>query len=98
MKFATFAVAVLLPLTALSAPAPTTPDDAAPTSLAVVDRDAELGNIEKRSVSGTVEVNGLRYRTCPRTSCRAVGEYAKGHKVSLSCYTRTDTTTVDGDK
>jgi hypothetical protein len=98
MKFATFAVAALLPLTALSAPAPTQPEDGAPSSLAIVDRDAEVGNIEKRSVSGTVEVNGLRYRTCPRTSCGAVGQYAKGTHLSLSCYTRVDTTTVDGDK
>jgi hypothetical protein len=101
MKFATFAVAALLPLAALGAPAPTTPEDAAPTNLgeiSVVERGAEFENLEKRAVSGTVQVDGLHYRKCPRTSCAAVGQYAKGHKVSLSCYTRTNTTPVNGDK
>lgn len=64
----------------------------------ILERDAETGLIEKRSVSGTVRVDGLRYRKCPRTSCTAVGQYKKGTHVRLSCYTRKNTTTVKGDK
>lgn len=58
-----------------------------------------LAAIEKRAIVGaTVLVDGLRYRTCPKTSCTAPGQYAKGTKIKLSCFTRTDTTTVNGDK
>lgn len=59
--------------------------------------DLDIRALEKRAVSGTVVVDGLRYRTCPRTSCAAIGQYAKGTKISINCYTRTDTTVVDGD-
>lgn len=60
--------------------------------------DAEFGIIEKRAVTGTVKVDGLRYRTCPRTSCTAIGQYPKGKKISLKCFTRVNTTPVNGDK
>ncbi|CAN9127949.1 unnamed protein product [Alternaria alternata] len=64
----------------------------------VAHRDPLVG-IEKRAVVGaTVLVDGLRYRTCPKTSCTAPGQYAKGTKIKLGCFTRTDTTTVNGDK
>ncbi|KAF8801968.1 hypothetical protein BYT27DRAFT_7113990 [Phlegmacium glaucopus] len=53
--------------------------------------------LEKRTISGTVEVNGLRHRSCPRTSCTANGQYARGTHIDIVCYTRTDTTVVDGD-
>ena len=44
--------------------------------------------MEKRAiVDATVLVDGLRYRTCPKTSCSAPGQYAKGTKIKLSCYT-----------
>ncbi|KAL1800633.1 hypothetical protein ACET3X_000975 [Alternaria dauci] len=62
-------------------------------------RREPLNGMEKRAVVGaTVLVDGLRYRTCPRTSCSAPGQYPKGTKIKLSCFTRTDTTTVNGDK
>jgi hypothetical protein len=55
--------------------------------------------IEKRAiVDAVVVVDGLRYRTCPKTSCTAVGQYPKGTRIKLSCYTRDGTTTVNGDK
>ncbi|KAI4955252.1 hypothetical protein J4E91_001110 [Alternaria rosae] len=55
--------------------------------------------MEKRAiVDATVIVDGLRYRTCPKTSCSAPGQYPKGTKIKLSCYTRDGTTTVNGDK
>jgi len=64
-----------------------------------VARRDPAAEMEKRAVVGaTVLVDGLRYRTCPKTSCTAPGQYAKGTKIKLSCYTRTDTTTVNGDK
>jgi len=67
-----------------------------PTVLAPVPRDPSY--LEKRAVSATVVVDGLRYRTCPKTSCSAPGQFAKGTKISLSCYTRTNTETINGDK
>ncbi|KAL1595614.1 hypothetical protein SLS59_008252 [Nothophoma quercina] len=53
---------------------------------------------KRAAVSATVKVDGLRYRTCPKTSCSAPGQFAKGTKISLSCYTRDNTETVNGDK
>ncbi|KAJ8092659.1 hypothetical protein PM082_006987 [Marasmius tenuissimus] len=53
--------------------------------------------LDKRAITGTVLVDGLRHRTCPRTSCPAPGQYAKGTKISIVCYTRDDTTVVEGD-
>lgn len=55
-------------------------------------------SLEKRAVSATVIVDGLRYRTCPKTSCSAPGQFAKGTKISLQCYTRDNTETINGDK
>lgn len=56
-------------------------------------------DMEKRAaVSATVKVDGLRYRNCPKTSCSAPGQFAKGTKISLSCYTRDNTETINGDK
>ncbi|PVH81877.1 hypothetical protein DL98DRAFT_514254 [Cadophora sp. DSE1049] len=97
MKFTTIAIAAILPFLAVAAPAPA---DAEPTVDPVksIERDVETSNIGKRSVSATVRVDGLRYRTCPKTSCTAVGQYAKGTKITLVCYTRVGTTTVNGDK
>ncbi|KAF5857228.1 hypothetical protein ETB97_006071 [Aspergillus alliaceus] len=98
MKFSVIALAALLPATALGA---AMPEDAAPTVYAEPEVPAiDLGSrdLEKRAVSGTVVVDGLRYRTCPKTSCNAVGQYSKGTKISLVCYTRSNTTPVNGDK
>lgn len=85
MKFSAPAIffAVLAPL-AVTAQEPT-----------VLGRDV---HIEKRAVGATVRVDGLRYRTCPKTSCAAPGQFPIGKKISLQCYTRTGTTTVKGDK
>jgi len=53
--------------------------------------------LEKRTNSGTVKVDGLKHRTCPRTSCTANGQYAKNTHIDIVCYTRTGTTVVEGD-
>ncbi|KAF8801956.1 hypothetical protein BYT27DRAFT_6781840 [Phlegmacium glaucopus] len=54
--------------------------------------------LEKRAiVIGTVEVDGLKHRSCPRTTCTANGQYAIGTHISIVCFTRTDTTVVNGD-
>jgi hypothetical protein len=83
MKFTAIALAILVPLALAQEP-----------TLA-----GRAPEIEKRAVvSATVKVDGLRYRTCPKTSCDAPGQYAKGTKIKLSCYTRDGTTTVNGDK
>lgn len=113
MKLTTLAVAALLPFAALGAPTAPDDAAPTPglgeldivervAELDLVERaaepDAEFGIIEKRAVTGTVKVDGLRYRTCPRTSCTAIGQYPKGKKISLKCYTRVNTTPVNGDK
>ncbi|KAE8371278.1 hypothetical protein BDV26DRAFT_298927 [Aspergillus bertholletiae] len=101
MRFSFVALATLLPAAAFGAAMPGDPADAAPTLYtgpAIPALELEARDLEKRSVKGHVNVDGLRYRTCPRTSCTAVGQYSKGTKVNLVCYTRTNTTTVKGDK
>lgn len=67
-----------------------------PTYLVAVPRDPSY--LEKRANAATVKVDGLRYRTCPKTSCSAPGQYPKGTKISLQCYTRDNTETINGDK
>ncbi|CAI7621631.1 hypothetical protein N7509_010479 [Penicillium cosmopolitanum] len=88
MKFSALAIAALLPALALTQEAPTNLPDAP-----VV----ESRNLEKRAVSGKVLVDGLRYRTCPKRTCTAVGQYAKGTKISIKCLTRIGTTVENGD-
>ncbi|KAG7087642.1 hypothetical protein E1B28_013590 [Marasmius oreades] len=89
MKFFTLALAALLPVAALAQE---------PTfylgKSSATDTEPAL---EKRTNSGVVRTDGLRYRTCPRTSCTAIGQYAINTRVQLVCYTRTDTTVVNGD-
>ncbi|PPQ94587.1 hypothetical protein CVT25_011900 [Psilocybe cyanescens] len=93
--FATAALALALsaitPALALPEPAPAVPE---PT---VYNGAVAARSLEKRTNSGTVVVDGLRYRTCPKTSCTAVGQYAKGTHITIVCYTRDGTTPVDGD-
>jgi len=60
---------------------------------------APAAEMDKRAVvDATVAVDGLRYRTCPKTTCSAPGQYPKGTKIKLSCYTTSGTTEVNGDK
>ncbi|PPQ96871.1 hypothetical protein CVT26_006059 [Gymnopilus dilepis] len=96
MKFSlpllALALASFTPALALPEPAPAPAEPTAYTP-AIVGRST----LERRTNSGTVEVDGLRYRTCPRTSCTAVGQYAKGTHITIVCYTRDDTTVVNGD-
>lgn len=49
-------------------------------------------------VNATVVADSLPYRTCPKRSCEASGEFVKGTNLTLECYTRTDTDTIQGDK
>jgi hypothetical protein len=82
MKLSTIAFAILASVALAQEPAP-----------------ASGFKLEKRaSVSATVKVDGLRYRTCPKTSCSAPGQFPKGTKITLSCYTRDNTETINGDK
>ncbi|KDR70843.1 hypothetical protein GALMADRAFT_144324 [Galerina marginata CBS 339.88] len=98
MKFSlpilALALASLTPALALPEPAPAAPE-ATVYSGPVVGRDIEL--LEKRNNAGVVQTDGLRYRTCPRTSCAAIGQYAKGTHITIKCYTRDNTTVVKGD-
>lgn len=93
MKFTTLAVAALLPFMALSAPTPG--DDVPPTELGGT--DVTSGALEKRAIVGTVDADALKYRKCPRTSCDAVGQYSRGTRVTMECFTTSSTTTVNGD-
>jgi hypothetical protein len=102
MKFAIAAVAALLPFVALSAPTPA--DDVSIVEIGGVifkshgGADVEsVKSIEKRDVVGTVDADALKYRRCPRTTCEAVGQYARGTRVTMDCYTTTNTTPVSGN-
>ncbi|KAL0566922.1 hypothetical protein V5O48_015076 [Marasmius crinis-equi] len=87
MKFTKLFLAALIPAIAM----------AQERTVYVGPADPEIRSLEKRAISGTVLVDGLRYRACPRTSCAAPGQYPKGTKISIVCYTRDDTTVVNGD-
>ena len=84
MKFSALTVATLLPALALGQE---------PTPIS----DLGARDLEKRDVSGTVLADGLRYRTCPRTSCAAIGQYPSGTPIEIQCYTRDNTTVERGD-
>ncbi|WP_249645203.1 hypothetical protein [Nocardia sputi] len=49
------------------------------------------------AVTGTVQVDGLRYRRCPQSLCDTMGQYVKGTIIHMVCYTRTNTTVLNGD-
>ena len=58
--------------------------------LAVVALAAPSADLEDRAVKSCTlkTTTALKYRKCPKTSCTAVGQYAKGAKVKVSCVTR----------
>ncbi|KAF8453722.1 hypothetical protein BDZ91DRAFT_748807, partial [Kalaharituber pfeilii] len=43
----------------------------------------------------TVTGDGVRYRTCASTSCPAMGQYAQGTRVTLSCFVEGEN--IDGN-
>ncbi|KAF2690610.1 hypothetical protein K458DRAFT_411979 [Lentithecium fluviatile CBS 122367] len=90
MKFTPFFLTALLPLLTLAAPA-AEPDDGTDMT------PAAAATLDKRSIVGTVDADALKYRRCPRTSCEAVGQYSRGTKVTMECYTTTSTTVINGD-
>jgi len=53
---------------------------------------------EKRDTACVVKFNGLNCRTCPRTSCPVAGRYPVGTRITVKCYTETNTTAVNGDR
>lgn len=60
--------------------------------------ESDVNELEKRwDTDAVVKVDGLRYRKCPRTSCTAVGQYSKGTRLKLKCFTDKNTTPVNGD-
>ncbi|MCJ1249402.1 hypothetical protein MMC30_006626 [Trapelia coarctata] len=80
-------------IAALTAAKALVPKDAAPNP----DANPEPGTktLSARSARCTITADGVRYRTCPRTSCTAVGQYPIGTVLTFSCYTTG--TTVNGD-
>ena len=60
---------------------------------------AEIRDLAKRDNAAVVKVDGLRYRICPRTTsgCPAMGQYPIGTHITLHCYTRDNTTPIEGD-
>lgn len=93
MKLTALAVAALMPFVALSAP--TAGEDG--IALELDGRDMKADVLEKRAIVGTVDAAALKYRRCPRTSCDAVGQYSRGTRVTMNCFTTASTTTVNGD-
>lgn len=91
MKLTTITLTTLLPLLAFSTP---TPED---LNAPLYD-PTPANTIEKRAVTGTVDADALKYRRCPRTSCDAVGQYPRGTRITINCYTDKDTTVVEGYK
>jgi hypothetical protein len=84
MKLSPAFLALLLPLVVNASP--------------VSNPEPVPAELESRDLHCTITGDGVRYRRCPRTSCDAIGQYAKGTKVTLTCYTDTNTTPVNGDE
>lgn len=95
MKF--FAITfALIPIAVLAQP--TSPAQASSTTHPNYPQAVdEKGSIEKRTVGGQVLADGLHYRSCPQTACKAIGEYEASHPLELVCYTREATTVMNGD-
>lgn len=50
---------------------------------------------EPKAHSCTITGNNVNYRTCPETSCPAIGEYNKGKTLTFEC--RKEGESIDGD-
>ncbi|KAF8801955.1 hypothetical protein BYT27DRAFT_7261608 [Phlegmacium glaucopus] len=87
-------IALILTTTSVTALPEPTPPKPGPTFYST---PVGRRTLEKRAIGGTVDVDGLRHRSCPRTNCTVNGRYAKGKHIEMVCYTRTDTTVVNGD-
>lgn len=105
MKLTLVALTALLPCTTLGAALVAAPTLPSITNTGTPERDVEIesADLDKRSikvVTGKVLVDGLHYRPCPLvvSYCAPNGQFAKGTKISMVCFTRTATTTVNGDK
>ncbi|KAH9486167.1 hypothetical protein JR316_0000231 [Psilocybe cubensis] len=96
MKF-TFALAAIALAANAIAPALALPEPAPAAAAPTVYSGEAARSLERRTNSGTVRVDGLRYRRCPKTSCDAVGQYSIGTHITIVCYTRDGTTVVNGD-
>ena len=84
-----FSVALLFaPFVLLAAPHPATADA---DKVAAIKQAVLASPGARASVVGTVNANYVRYRRCARTSCAAVGQYQKGHKVTITCQVRGET-------
>ncbi|KAF9041396.1 hypothetical protein BJ165DRAFT_1530126 [Panaeolus papilionaceus] len=94
--FIAAAIASISPaIFAAPSPAATIKDGLLFSGRAIEERDVEL---VKRN-AGRVEVDGLRYRRCPRTSrdCPALGQYPIYTPVNVICFREHQTTVVDGN-
>jgi len=48
--------------------------------------------------TGTVKADLLNYRPCPSIdNCKSVGQYRKGTRITIECFTRDNTSVVNGD-
>lgn len=91
MRFTTIALA-LLASTIAAAPA------AEAGSTGEYGLEDTQGVAASKAVKAKVRADGLRFRTCAKTSCKALGQFAKHTEVNLACFKTEDTTTVKGDK
>lgn len=102
MKFSVVPLLALLSAipVAMALPEPMAVREASPPGPTVwAGAATEIRDIAKRDNAAVVKVDGLRYRICPRTTsgCPAMGQYPIGTHITLHCYTRDDTTPIDGD-
>jgi len=81
MKLTSALLTLLLPLAVYANPISS--PDAAP------EPEPEPASLEAHNLSCRITGNNVRYRGCPSTTnpkCEAVGEYAKGTRVTFTCY------------
>ena len=93
MRFTPLVLATFLPIAALATPVPVEWDG---TDITPATEDAL---VKRANIVGTVDADELKYRRCPRVidACEAVGEYPRGHRITMVCFTTSATTTVHGD-
>ncbi|KAF9522168.1 hypothetical protein CPB83DRAFT_864860 [Crepidotus variabilis] len=47
---------------------------------------ANFSTTAAQTVTGTVTASALLCKSCPKTSCTSVRQYAKGTKITINCY------------
>ena len=101
MKLSTTVLAVLLPFMVSAYPTASPDEDLPPPPPESIDpalaRRAPA-KLEARDSTCRITANNVNYRTCPRTSCNSRGQLKEGDRIIFTCWTGSNTETVNSYK